>query len=209
MVIPPDRATRSLQSLAYRVVYHLISHNDVAALAEAGDDARNGRESMSIDDGSLGAEERGNVRLSLHVNILCTVELWRTTGADAVGAQSLDRLFLDGLASVEVVEVVRSKIGHRPAVSESNFRTCWAAHHILVSTLNTQAKRPAPSTPEDVRRYGSSAFLPDDYGYFLSFALLEGSPFSDEGLWLPFPDQLVDLILSQLDIVGAVSRIRR
>lgn len=46
--------------------------------------------------------------LGVHVNILGTVELWRTAGTNSIGAQCLNSLFLDRFARVQVVEVVGS-----------------------------------------------------------------------------------------------------
>lgn len=130
MIVPPDRAPRGFEALAYRVVHHLVGNNDVATLAEAWDYARDGREGVGVHDGALGAEKRGDVGLGLHVNVLRAVELRGAAGAHAIGAQGLDSLFFYRFAGVEVVEVVRCEIGHSPAVRELDLGARWSVHQM-------------------------------------------------------------------------------
>lgn len=103
---PADVASRDLETLADRVVCGSVGDDDIATLAKGGDHAGDGGESLGIDDAAFGAEVGGDVGLRLHVDVLGCVELWWPARADAVGPQRLDRLLLDVVRRVEVVEVI-------------------------------------------------------------------------------------------------------
>lgn len=118
MIEPANAGTRGLQTLTDRVVNGAVSDDDIATLAEGGDTRGRDGEGLGVDDAALGAEEGSNVGLGADVDILGAIELGRTAGADAVGAQGLDGLLLDLFVGVEVVEVVRGEVGDGTAVGE-------------------------------------------------------------------------------------------
>lgn len=50
--------------------------------------------------------------------------------------------------------------------------------------------------------------LPDNDRHLLGLAFFKTGLFSNKGFWFPISDELVDLILPQLDVIGAVGGIR-
>lgn len=130
------------------------------------------------------------------MNVLRAVELRGAAGADAIGAQGLDSLFFYRFAGIEVIEVVRRKVGHSPAVRELDLGARWSVHQGVVSI------------PSHYTGDGRIVPLPNHHRDPFGLVLLEDGLVGNEGLRLPVPDELVDLILSELDVIGAVGGIR-
>lgn len=65
---------------------------------------------MGIDDAALSTKKSRDILLGIHMDVLGAVELGRATGADSIGAQSLNRLIFDRVACSEVIEVIRGEI---------------------------------------------------------------------------------------------------
>lgn len=186
VVVPKDVAAGGLQALANRVVDQLVGDDDVAALAEGRYDTGNSREGLRVDNASLGTETGRNVGLGLHVYILGTVELGRAAGAYAVGPESLDGLLFDLLVRIEVVKVVRGQVGDRLAGRE----LCLGARR---SAGGDTALAMAASSRRDG---GCQGLLPNKHWQLLGLSLLKRSQWRNQGLGLPLPDQLVDLLLA-------------
>ena len=121
MFIIPDCAPRNLQSLPNRIIDCAIRNNDIASLAERGNNTRNCRESLRINDTSFSTQARRDVGLGLHVYILRAVELRGSTGSDTVRAEGLDRFLFDLLVADEVVKVVGGEVRYGSAVREFYF----------------------------------------------------------------------------------------
>lgn len=126
MFIPSDRASRDLNALPNRIVDCFICNDDIASLAEAGNNARNRAEGLGIDDARRNAQVCGDIRLGLYVNILSTVEAGRATGANTIGAQGSDGFLLESLRGEEVVKVVGGEVRDCAAVGELGFGSRWA-----------------------------------------------------------------------------------
>lgn len=89
MLEPAHRAPADLHALPDRIVDGAISNDNVAALAETGNDTADGGEGLRVNDACGNTQVCGNISLGLHVDVLGAVETRRATGADAVGAQGL------------------------------------------------------------------------------------------------------------------------
>ena len=105
------------------MVGHLIGYDDITALAKGREGTGQGGIGVGVYDATLGTEEGCDVGFGLHVDILGAVELGRTAGANSVGAQRLDGLFLDGLVGIEVVKVVGSEVRDGLSVGQLGLRT--------------------------------------------------------------------------------------
>jgi hypothetical protein len=68
--IPLDGRTRDLEAFVNGEIDTAISDNDVAALGKRRDGGRDGGERLRVDDGGLGAEERGDLFFE------CGVDVW-------------------------------------------------------------------------------------------------------------------------------------
>ena len=121
MLVPSHRAPTNLNALPDGKVDRLVRNNDIAPLAEARNDAGDGREGLRVDDAGRHAEVGRDVRLRLLVHVLGAVETWRAAGADAICAEGLDSLFFEDLGGEEVVEVVGCQVRHGAAVGELRF----------------------------------------------------------------------------------------
>ena len=78
---------------------------------------------MSIQDARLGSQVSGNIGFGLHVDVLCSVKLRRSTGADAVGAQGIDGFLFNLLVGIEVVYIVRGQVRDGSAVCQFDLGT--------------------------------------------------------------------------------------
>ncbi len=161
VIVPLDVAARALQTLADGVVDGLVGYNDVATLAKGRDYARDGREGLRVDNGTLGSEKGGDVGLELYVDVLGAVELRRSARADAVGPEGLDRLLLDLLVAVEVVEVIGCEVRDRTPVGELRFGSRGSRQGMRISLVDKSAGAATRSA------------LPDQDGYFLRLALFK------------------------------------
>ena len=86
MIVPFNVASGDLQASAYGEVNRAVGNDNVTSFAESGYDARDGWESLRVDDAALSADVRCDVGLRLHVYILGAVELRGPARTNAVGA---------------------------------------------------------------------------------------------------------------------------
>jgi hypothetical protein len=118
VLVPPHRAPRNLQSLFDGIVDRFVGDNDISPLAKRWDDTRYRRERLRVDDAGARAEECSNVRLNLHVDVLCAVESRGATGPHAVGAEGLNGALFEVLIRDEVVVVVGREVRDGSAIGE-------------------------------------------------------------------------------------------
>lgn len=178
MFIPANRAPANLQSLPDGIITRLISHDDIAPLAERRDDTGNRREGVSIHNTRLRAQMRRNVRLGLHMHILRAVELRGSAGPDAIRAQGLDGLLFDLLVGYEVVVVVGCEVRDGAAVGEFGFRPRASAYCKPMYHTHTPLE----------------SDLPNNNRQFLHHRLLEIRQRSNERLRGPLIDQIINLL---------------
>ena len=179
MFEPAHCTPRDLNALAYGEVDGIVCNNDVAALAEGGNDTRDGGEGLRVDDAGRDAQVCGDILLCLHVYVLRAIEAGRAARADAVGAERLDSFLLERLVCDEVVEVQRGEVGDGAAVGE----------------LRLGAGRSAPmSASLCARIFQFQGTLPHNHRSLLVIKLFEGRGCSDQWLGRPFFNELVDLL---------------
>lgn len=126
MLVPPYCASADLHALPDGIVDCLVRYDDVAALAERGDDAGDGGEGLCVDDTRGYTKMCCDVRLGLHVYVLRAVEAGRATRADPICAEGLDGLLFECLVCDEVVVVVGCEIRDGAAVGEFRLGPCWS-----------------------------------------------------------------------------------
>lgn len=123
----------NLNSFSDRIVDTLVCHNDISSLAERRNNRRNGRERLRVNDASLRAQERSNVRLNLHVHILGAVEARRSTRSYAICPQRLYSSLFKIVIRGKVVEVQRGKIRCSAAVGKFDSRSRGSGSRQAVS----------------------------------------------------------------------------
>jgi hypothetical protein len=141
VLVPLDGAAADLHALADGKVDGLVGDDDVAALAERGDDAGDGGKGLRVDDARRHAQVRRDVCLGLHVHVLRAVEAGRAAGADAIGAQRLDGLLLERLVADEVVVVVRREVRDGAPVGELRLGACGSAPASVRASLQLRMAR--------------------------------------------------------------------
>lgn len=118
VLIPTNDTARDLNTFPDSEADTLIGNNDISTLRERRNNTGNGRKRLRVHDTSRGTKERRHIRLSLHMNILVTVESSGATGTDTVVPKGLDSRFLKSFVGVEIVKVVRSKIRNSTSIGK-------------------------------------------------------------------------------------------
>lgn len=132
MLIPPDNASRDLNTLANGKANPFIRDDNVSTLREGRNNTRDGREGLRVDDASRGPQEGRDIIFCLHVNILCAVESTGSAGTHSISAECLDCLFLEGLIRIEVVKIEGAKVCDSAAVGQFRFWAYGAGDHDLI-----------------------------------------------------------------------------
>lgn len=71
MVVPAHGRAGDLDALLDGEINGAVRNNDIAALAERGDDRRDSRKALGVQNGRLCTQEIGDVIFELHVDVCC------------------------------------------------------------------------------------------------------------------------------------------
>lgn len=116
VLIPSHRTARDLNTLPDGIIHTFVGNNDVPAFRKGRNYTRDGRECLSVDYAGRSTQKGSDIRLGLHMNVLGAVETRRTARPNAIVSEGLNRLLLERLVGVEIIEVVRGKINDCAAI---------------------------------------------------------------------------------------------